>query len=86
MTGWIGGGRLTEGEEEGIEANEAARWNLGDEPLGHVHDGHWRKSHMTDWNHYWLWRKGQNKSSGLPAENIDIDHSDIQKFSQLEMY
>lgn len=30
---------LTQGEEEGIEADVAAVWNLGDEPLRDVADG-----------------------------------------------
>lgn len=39
---------LTQGEEEGIEADLAAGGNLGDEPLSYAADGHWRRSHRTD--------------------------------------
>lgn len=32
--------RLTEGEDEGIKANLAARWDLSNEPLCDATDGH----------------------------------------------
>lgn len=39
---------LTQGEEEGIEADVAAVWNLCDEPLRDVADRDWGRSHRRD--------------------------------------